>query len=144
HTGKDGHARQHGAGASAASQASDLDKLARSRSAESINDLLRCNLRVPRESEVLPVDDGRGPCRLPALIEIQPERALRIADAPLDDRRGASSRSVGYRDEGHGATLELDRRRHTDDSCTLQSLRKRTPPPPAREGASDDQQRARQ
>ena len=45
---EDGHARQHGSGATASAQAADLDELAASRSAEGLRDLLRRKLWILR------------------------------------------------------------------------------------------------
>jgi hypothetical protein len=48
HACEDGHARQHGSGATASAQAADLDEPTASRSAEGLRDLLRRKLWILR------------------------------------------------------------------------------------------------
>jgi hypothetical protein len=86
HACENGHARQHGSGATAPAQAADLDETAPSRFSERVDDLLRRKFWILRESEVLPVDHCGGPSRLPARIKIEAERPFGIVDAAVRDR----------------------------------------------------------
>jgi hypothetical protein len=105
HAREDGHARQYVAGATASAQTADLDEAAVSPSSERLHNLLRRKLWILRESEVLPVDHGGGPSRLPKRIEVEAERALRIVGAAVGDGRSADSRSVGEPDDRHPGTV---------------------------------------
>jgi len=125
HAREDGHARQHGSRATASAQATDLDDAAISPSSERLHDLLRRKFWILRESEVLPVDHGSGPSRLPTRIEVEAERALRIVSATVGDRRSADSRSVGEPDDRHPGTVRPPRETR---SCVSELLRREAPP----------------
>jgi hypothetical protein len=97
-----------GAGAPAAAEAANLDELAPLRSVKGVRDLLRGQLRVLGQAEVLPVDNLCGPRRLPLSIQVETERALGIVDATVGDRRRADGSSVGTADDHHRRTVRLD------------------------------------
>lgn len=105
HTCEDGHARQRGAGAPAAPEAANLDELAPLRSAKGVRDLLCGQLRVLGQAEVLPVDNLRGPRRLPLRIQVETERALGIVDRTVGDRRRAGWRF--RRESGRSPSAKL-------------------------------------
>jgi hypothetical protein len=98
YAGKDGHAGKHRARPAEAADAPDLDRVATAGPFKCGRDLIRRSVTIGRESVVRPLDHLGRPPRLPAHIEIQPERSGRVLLAAIGYGRRPNTRAVRKQD----------------------------------------------
>jgi hypothetical protein len=95
HAGKHRHARKNGSRATCASGASDLHMLTPVRAIERSAYLGDGLFEASRHSEVLPLDDLRGPGGRPSLVGIEPELSPLIILASVGQRGGTDECAIG-------------------------------------------------